>query len=100
MTNAPAGWYDDGEGRQRWWDGTVWTEQYLPSAGPDAGAQMQLETKSLRLLLGTKKGDREFEKLLGDGWTVASKVHRKIFQFDPAATDLVLTRLAKVRAKR
>lgn len=22
----PAGWYDDGSGRQRWWDGSGWTE--------------------------------------------------------------------------
>lgn len=25
---APAGWYDDGQGRQRWWDGYQWTESY------------------------------------------------------------------------
>lgn len=24
--STPAGWYDDGSGRQRWWDGTQWTE--------------------------------------------------------------------------
>lgn len=23
---APAGWYDDGSGRHRWWDGQNWTE--------------------------------------------------------------------------
>lgn len=23
-----AGWYDDGQGRQRWWDGSAWTDQY------------------------------------------------------------------------
>lgn len=28
MTNAAAGWYDDGSGRQRWWDGTQWTEHF------------------------------------------------------------------------
>ena len=26
--SAPAGWYDDGSGRQRWWDGVQWTEQF------------------------------------------------------------------------
>lgn len=26
----PAGWYDDGSGRQRWWDGTRWTEHVAP----------------------------------------------------------------------
>lgn len=25
--STPAGWYDDGSGRQRWWDGERWTEQ-------------------------------------------------------------------------
>ncbi|WP_254654033.1 DUF2510 domain-containing protein [Actinomyces sp. oral taxon 175] len=22
--SAPAGWYDDGTGQQRWWDGGAW----------------------------------------------------------------------------
>lgn len=26
--DTPAGWYDDGSGRQRWWDGQQWTDQY------------------------------------------------------------------------
>lgn len=29
---TPAGWYDDGSGRQRWWDGTQWTSHFAPSA--------------------------------------------------------------------
>lgn len=32
--STPAGWYDDGSGRQRWWDGSQWTENYAP-AGDD-----------------------------------------------------------------
>lgn len=28
--STPAGWYDDGSGRQRWWDGQQWTENYAP----------------------------------------------------------------------
>jgi hypothetical protein len=28
MANAAAGWYDDGAGRQRWWDGDQWTDQF------------------------------------------------------------------------
>src|SRR5690242_8936897 len=24
----PAGWYADGTGRLRWWDGTAWTDRY------------------------------------------------------------------------
>lgn len=28
--STPAGWYDDGSGRLRWWDGQEWTEHFAP----------------------------------------------------------------------
>ncbi len=28
MSNAQAGWYDDGAGRERWWDGETWTDEF------------------------------------------------------------------------
>jgi len=31
-TGAPPGWYDDGSGRFRWFDGENWTDKYLPAA--------------------------------------------------------------------
>ncbi|MFC5788795.1 DUF2510 domain-containing protein [Agromyces tardus] len=37
-TNAPAGWYDDGQGAQRYWDGTQWTEHTAPLAASAAAA--------------------------------------------------------------
>lgn len=34
--SIPAGWYDDGHGQQRWWDGQTWTEQVQAPAQPPA----------------------------------------------------------------
>ena len=34
--STPAGWYDDGSGRQRWWDGQQWTEHFAPEAQDDS----------------------------------------------------------------
>lgn len=31
--SMPAGWYDDGSGRQRWWDGARWTDDFAPVQG-------------------------------------------------------------------
>ena len=28
MSNPAPGFYDDGNGRRRWWDGTAWTDHY------------------------------------------------------------------------
>ncbi|WP_392542466.1 Ltp family lipoprotein [Oryzobacter telluris] len=30
MTNTPAGWYPQADGRQRYWDGAQWTEHFAP----------------------------------------------------------------------
>ncbi|MCR2783785.1 MULTISPECIES: DUF2510 domain-containing protein [unclassified Microbacterium] len=32
MSTTPPGWYDDGSGTQRWWDGSAWTEHVQPQA--------------------------------------------------------------------
>lgn len=36
---TPAGWYDDGSGRQRWWDGQQWTETFAPETDAPAAAE-------------------------------------------------------------
>ena len=28
------GWYDDGTGQTRWWDGAAWTQHVAPVAEP------------------------------------------------------------------
>lgn len=30
MTDTQAGWYDDGTGTKRWWDGQAWTDAVQP----------------------------------------------------------------------
>ncbi|MFK4759667.1 DUF2510 domain-containing protein [Microbacterium sp. ZW T5_45] len=37
MSTTQAGWYDDGTGTQRWWDGTSWTETVQPPSAPEPG---------------------------------------------------------------
>lgn len=49
---APSGWYEDAPGRQRWWDGTKWTDQYNyavttkkdPSAAKDEKKEKKKES--------------------------------------------------------
>ncbi|KQR36903.1 DUF2510 domain-containing protein [Microbacterium sp. Leaf159] len=36
---TPAGWYDDGSGRQRWWDGVAWTEHTVAAPAPATAEQ-------------------------------------------------------------
>lgn len=35
--STPPGWYPDGQGGQRWWDGTQWTEHTQPPEGGASG---------------------------------------------------------------
>jgi hypothetical protein len=34
VSAAEPGWYDDGTGRQRWWDGARWTDDYADFSSP------------------------------------------------------------------
>ncbi|MFB8191272.1 DUF2510 domain-containing protein [Microbacterium sp. NPDC055988] len=44
MSTTPAGWYDDGSGRQRWWDGQQWTEHFAPEAASATEAESAPES--------------------------------------------------------
>ncbi|MFE6735996.1 DUF2510 domain-containing protein [Microbacterium sp. NPDC057650] len=37
MSDAQAGWYDDGSGAMRWWDGQHWTDQIQPPPPKEPG---------------------------------------------------------------
>jgi len=49
MTNPQAGYYDDGSGRQRWWDGAQWTDNYQEpqaAAGGIGGIVEQIQANA------------------------------------------------------
>lgn len=42
--NAQPGWYDDGNGQKRWWDGEQWTDHvHEPPAGSGMIGKLQAE---------------------------------------------------------
>lgn len=50
---AQPGWYDDGQGNLRWWDGTQWSEQYVYPVPPTQSASKAVSsTAALWLVLG------------------------------------------------
>lgn len=36
-SSVPAGWYPDGSGKSRWWDGNAWTDHIHDPAAPPPG---------------------------------------------------------------
>lgn len=46
MTNTTPGWYDDGSGTQRWWDGQRWTEQTQKPQGGIGGVINRIEAEA------------------------------------------------------
>ncbi|MFV0372863.1 DUF2510 domain-containing protein [Microbacterium sp.] len=39
MANTQAGWYEDGSGTMRWWDGQKWTDSVQPPAPKEPGLE-------------------------------------------------------------
>lgn len=52
MTSTPPGWYDDGHGAQRWWDGVRWTEHVQPPAAPVVVAAPQTVPEAVEVPAG------------------------------------------------
>ena len=50
MAKAKAGWYDDGSGKQRWWDGQNWTDTFQqpqPNSGGIGGVISSIEAQAV-----------------------------------------------------
>lgn len=58
MSTTPPGWYQDGRGDMRWWDGTEWTDRVQPaeSAQMPAGSPEGAPKKSRPWILWTVLG--------------------------------------------
>jgi hypothetical protein len=50
VSNAQAGWYDDGAGKKRWWDGEKWTDDVqqpqADTGGGSAGEARMMEAEA------------------------------------------------------
>jgi len=81
--NIPPGWYDDGSGGQRYWDGSAWTEQVqeetssapAPSAHPTK--EYMVLTQKDRAFGGKfnpVKVQEALNALANQGWVLAEAV--------------------------
>jgi hypothetical protein len=61
MVTAEPGWYDDGTGKQRWWDGARWTQDYADFSSPEVELRSEPQP--------TGPGD-EFGGILVDGRSI------------------------------
>lgn len=92
IPNAPAGWYPE-SGRLRYWDGQTWTEHFAsPREVARQSPAPRVETMSIRLALGARPGKKKLQKLLEQGWVIASQDHRGALAWSPGQSDIVLTR--------
>ena len=49
-TRAPAGWYEDGSGGRRYWDGDAWTQYVAPGSENVPSAQVGSESADTAVL--------------------------------------------------
>jgi Domain of unknown function (DUF4429)/Protein of unknown function (DUF2510) len=67
--SSPAGWYPQPDGRQRYWDGELWTEHFAPGSGVAetlvAEAKSALEVRGHN---GTVVLDRDFVTITRTGF--------------------------------
>ena len=58
MSNAQPGWYDDGAGGKRWWDGEKWTDAApQPHSTAHAPSYVVLQVILKEKFLGTGSGN-------------------------------------------
>ena len=71
---AAPGWYDDGTGKQRWWDGSRWTEQYIDLRERDVELHADSATQAGRAAAGWYDDGRGRRRWWdGSRWTDAAQ---------------------------
>ncbi len=50
-SSVPAGFYDDGNGRQRYWDGSQWTARYQDLATPPTPPPVNPRASSMQYVV-------------------------------------------------
>ena len=70
--SAQAGWYDDGSGRHRWWDGQRWTDNYADQQRDHSGVANHFSNVSSALVSNvTARHDPSLEP--GTLWSAIGK---------------------------
>jgi hypothetical protein len=103
--DVEAGWYDEGNGEERYWDGSDWSDQYRPierSGGPTAvsdegSVDTRVEYKILTQkdrFFGGKFDPLKLEEALNsyahEGWTVTGIATADIPSFGGSRQELVV----------
>lgn len=70
---APQGWYDDGYGRQRWWDGAQWTQHYADQRPVQQQPVQQVFDPNTQAQIL----NREVANYAQHGWVVQSATHNQ-----------------------
>lgn len=124
---APPGWYDDGSGRQRWWDGERWSNDVIdlredlpvlrndagPANAPAApagwhevdGRQRWWDGRQWTNAYRYSGEEREFEGIVADGrWIHYGELSRPVGQVaasvQPGSNLVGRSKLAKALAAR
>jgi hypothetical protein len=94
----PAGWYPDGSGSMRWWDGAAWTEHFQP---PVTAAQTPAAVTGEYVGRGVKNPAQLYEVLqrhLVDGEHVEGVF--AVARVNPTADLLIITNIRVISAWR
>jgi ribosomal protein L7/L12 len=87
---TPAGWYDDGSGQLRWWDGVRWTEHVAPRVQTSESVNYGADTQSHEDRAALRKLAREQKAA-----EAAEAAARRTAKLEKSRADAPARKLAK-----